>query len=162
MISLQIEQKKLFMNQLLLSEYFDAFLLSEAAFVTYSTFHIDGKLQKSYYSSEEQEELHLDEQDYSTWKQIRPFALSLIKGTHTPLSFRIIFRLSKKNTEKLLLDSGLPFTAADVDGLYLNLHFQGQSLTCTTGTSLRTFTLDKSLDHLWDDKVKKYLSAFCS
>ncbi len=161
MISIQIEQRKQFMHQLFLAEYFDAFLLSEATFVTFSTFHIDGKLQKSYYTTEEQEEMNLSEQKLTTWKRVRPFSLSLIKGTHTPLSFKIVFRLSKSNTVKMLSSSGLPFTENDVDGLYLNLHFQGNALTCTTGTSLRTFTLDKSLDHAWDELVKKYLAPFC-
>ena len=94
MISIQIADIKLFMNKLFLSEYFDAFLLSEANFVTFNTFHIDGILQHAYYSGEELKESGMGEQRFSLWKQIRPFALSLIKGTHTPLEFKIIFRLS--------------------------------------------------------------------
>ena len=44
----------------------------------------------------------------------------------------------------------------DVQGLYLNLKFDGMHLTCITGTSFRTFTMDKSLEHAWDEMVKKF------
>ena len=35
--------------------------------------------------------------------------------------------------------------------------YDGGNLVLTTGTSLRFFTLDKSLDHLWDEFVAAFL-----
>ena len=103
----------------------------------------------------------MGEQRFSLWKQIRPFALSLIKGTHTPLEFKIIFRLSDSNVEKLLLQTGITaFSPADVDGLFLNLNFSRGDLYCISGTSLTLFSMDKTVEHAWDDAVKKYLNAF--
>lgn len=160
MVSLQIKDVKNFMNRLLLSDYFDAFHVSEASFVTFATFHMDGRLKKEYYTAEEQELLHLQEQEYSTWKQLRPFCLSLIKGTHSPLEFKLIFRLSPSNTEKLLRQANLDFSLSDIAGLFVNIHFQTGSLTCTTGTSLHIFTLDRSLDRVWDCMVQKFLADF--
>lgn len=161
MISIPVSDIKLFMNQLFLSEYFDSFLLSEAFFVTFSTFHIDGTFHPSYYSSEELEASGMAQTKYAYWKQMRPFCLSLIKGTHTPLEFRIVFRLSPSNIERLLTDQGITaFSVQDIDGLFLNLHYSEGSLRCTTGTSLTIFSLDKSLEHVWDDKVQKFLSRF--
>lgn len=165
MLALQITEIKPFMNKLFLGDTFDAFQLSEAIFVTFNTFHIDGSLQKDYYSSEELETQNLSQQSWSFWRQVRPFCLDLIRGKHTPLEFRIVFRLSPANVEKLLAQSQLPVNPADIDGLFLNLHFRQGMLTCTTGSSLRFFTLDKTLEHLWDDLVKKYLQkqeiVFC-
>lgn len=161
MVSLQITDIKAFMNRLLLSDYFDAFYLSEAAFVTFSTFHIDGKLNKDYYSQEELEEQKMTDQDSCTWKQVRPFCLDLIKGKHAPLKFKIVFRLSPANTEKLLKQADIPLTSQDISGLFLNIHFQTGSLTCTTGTVLRIFTMDKTLDQAWDKMIQKYLIHFC-
>lgn len=161
MVSLQITDVKTFMNKLLLSDYFDAFYLSEAAFVTFSTFHIDGKLNTDYYSREELEEQQMTSQDCCIWKQVRPFCLDLIRGKHTPLKFKIVFRLSPANTEKLLKQADIPLTVKDIDGLFLNIHFQNGSLTCTTGTVLRIFTMDKTLDHVWDKMVQKFLIDFC-
>ena len=161
MISIQVSDVKSFMNKLFLSEYFDAFLLSEANFGTVNTFHIDGTLQHAYYSSEELEESGMGERRFSLWKQVRPFALSLIKGTHTPLEFKIIFRLSQSNVEKLLGQTGIKtFSASDVDGLFLNLNFSRGTLYCISGTSLTLFSMDKSVEHVWDDVVKRYLKPF--
>ena len=72
MISIQISDVKVFMNKLFLTEYFDAFFLSEANFVTFNTFHIDGTLQHTYYSSEEQEEYGMSQMKYSRWKMFAP------------------------------------------------------------------------------------------
>ncbi len=158
MISLHILDVKGFMSQLLLRDTFDHFYLTEASVTTFCTFRIDGHLQKDYYSSEErkQEEFSLP---YSFWKQVRPFCLELIKGKKTPLNFRITFQLSASNTEKLLRQTGTSFTSSDVNGLYLNLHYDGHSLHCVTGTSLNLFTMDKSLEHTWDEMVRKFFRS---
>lgn len=154
MIALQFADIKTFMHKLLLTETFDRFLFLEASITTFNTFHIDGTLQKSYYTQEEQE--LLGERTLSLWAEIRPFCLTLIKGKKTPLSFRITFQLSFSNTQKLLAQTGLGLTADQVRGLLLNLRYDGHLLTCTTGTSLSVFTPDKKLDHAWDDMVQKY------
>lgn len=156
MIALHITNIKQFMNRLFLCEDFDAFRLSEATFVTFGTFHIDGLFQKEYYSSEELEEMQFIDDPHLSWRQARPFALTIIKGKHTPLEFKIVFRLSCANVQRLLQQSGLAFTLGDVSGLFLNLHFQAGCLTCTTGTALRTFTLDKSLDRIWDEMITRF------
>lgn len=161
MIALQIQDTKAFMKKLFLSDYFDVFQLSEANFVTFNSFHISGQLHKAYYSKEELEQNGMEQAEYSTWKQVRPFCLSLIRGTHTPLEFKIVFRLSSAGIQKLLQSQGLSFSASDIDGFFLNLHFDGTSLTCTTGTSMRIFTLDRSPDLLWDSYIRKCLSCFC-
>jgi len=57
MIALQIADIKTFMKKLLLSQTFDRFLLLEGSITTFNTFHIDGRLQKSYYTQEEQERI---------------------------------------------------------------------------------------------------------
>ena len=78
-----------------------------------------------------------------------------VLGENAPVdSWNLI--LKPENLEKLLSRSGLSFRSEDVFGLYLNCQFDGEHLLCTTGTSLKIFTLDKSLDHLWDDMVKRF------
>lgn len=154
MIALNIADIKSFMHKLLLTETFDRFLLLEASVTTFNTFQIEGTLQKSYYTQEEQE--LLGERTLSFWGEVRPFCLSLIKGKKTPLSFRFTFQLSASNTQKLLTQTGVGLTSDQVRGLLINLRYDGHLLTCTTGTSLSIFTTDKKLDHAWDDMVQKY------
>lgn len=157
MISLQIQDIKAFMNKLLLQPAFDAFLLVEGSISTYNTFHIDGHLLADYYSREEQEALELSSRRFSRWQELRPFCLELIKGKRTPLSFRFTFQLSSENTEKLLAQAQSSFSLSDINGLILNLRYDSTGLSCTTAVSLNLFTMDKSLEHSWDQMVQKFL-----
>lgn len=154
MIALQIADIRTFMKQLLLSEAFDRFLLLEGTITTFNTFHIDGSLQYSYYTAEEQEQL--DNRTLSFWSEVRPFCFELIKGKKTPLSFRFTFQLASANVEKLLVQTGIQIPADQIRGLLINIRYDGKTLLCTTGTSLSVFTMDKKLDHAWDDMVQKY------
>ena len=153
MIALTILDQKDFMNRLLLGDIFDAFWLSEAYITTYNTFTIDGTLHKDFFEAPVQEALERSRRTCSLWKEIKPFCFSFMKGKHTPLHFRIVFQLSRQNTDRAIAESGASLNCDDVTGLYLNLQYKGNILTCTTGTSLRIFTMDKSFDTVWDNMV---------
>lgn len=154
----QIQDVKGFMSHLLLSNTFDRFLLAEASITTFNTFHIDGHLNKDYFSSAEEYEMEAaDNLVYSRWEQVRPFCFSLIKGKKTPVGMKIIFSLAPLNVQKLLLQNRLPLTNEEVGGLFLNIRYDSQKLTVTTGTSLKTFSLDKTLEQLWDDMAGVFL-----
>lgn len=150
MIALKLNNTKNFMAHLLLSDTFDHFLFIEGEIVTFNTFTIDGYIQKAFYDSEEV----LPE--YSSWKNIREFCFSVIKGKRTPLSFKFIFSLSPENIARLIEQNNLDFQPSDVQGLYLNIRFDNNGLTCVTGTSMKTFTMDKSLEQAWDTMVQKF------
>lgn len=151
MIALKLPEAKECMSKLLLSDTFDSFLFIEGEIVTYNTFSINGFLKKDFFEKD-----LAPSRDYSLWKDIREYAFSLIKGKKTPLSFRFVFGLSEANIERLLKQQELNFQPQDVQGLYLNLKYDGQNLTCVTGTSMRLFTLDKSLEEAWDQMVQRF------
>lgn len=157
MISLQIQDTRLFMNKLLLQPVFDSFHVIEGTVTTYNTFHMDGHLHPKYYSSEEQETMALSTRRFSRWQDLRPFCLELIRGKRTPLNFRFTFQLSPENTEKLLTQTGSSFSLPDINGLILNIRYDSTGLSCTTAVSLNLFTMDKSLEHAWDQMVQKFL-----
>ena len=157
MIALQILDVKEFTKHLFLGNVFHPFLLTEATVTTSYTTTIDGSLHKNFYTEEEQDSLKLGDRDYSTWEEVQPFCFSLIKGKHTPLYFKMIFQLTHDDIEKFLKASGVPMTTEDVFGLFLNITFDGSALICTTGTSIRTFTLDKTLDNSWDIWIITFL-----
>lgn len=150
MIALNILDRKECTKGLFIGNIFDRFLLSEASITTYCNFTIDGSLHKNFYSEEEQQNLRLGDRSLALWEECRPFCFSVIKGKHTPLHFKFVFQLSWEDIEKFLAASGVSFTADDIFGLFLNITFDGSTLFCTTGTSMRMFTLDKSLDNSWD------------
>lgn len=155
MISLKIIDVKAFMSSLLVQNIFDNFLLSELDIITNNHFHMTGGLNEAFYSSDELE--LLAGRKYSTWSEIKPFAFSLIKGNKLPLSIKIVFLLSQENTQNVLKKSGLPIEATDVNGLFLNVRYEKGNLSLITGTSIKTFTLDKSLEQVWDTDLKSFL-----
>ena len=67
MVALQIQDIKIFMNKLLLSQTFDNFLLVEGSITTYNTFRIEGRVHKDFFSVEEIEEKNLENRDFSLW-----------------------------------------------------------------------------------------------
>lgn len=89
---------------------------------------------------------------------MREYCFSLIRGKRTPLRFKFVFGLSEPNIEKLLKQQDLSFTPQDVQGLYLNISYDGTSLKCVTGTSMNLFTMDKSLEEAWDKMVQKFFT----
>lgn len=153
MILLSIPEVKEFMSKLLLSETFDTFLFVEGEIVTFNTFTMNGRLQKDFFDKD-----MVPERTYSLWKDLREYCFSLIRGKRTPLRFKFVFGLSEPNIEKLLKQQDLSFTPQDVQGLYLNISYDGTSLKCVTGTSMNLFTMDKSLEEAWDKMVQKFFT----
>lgn len=151
MIALKLPEVKECMAKLLLSDTFDSFLFIEGEIVTFSTFSMDGFLKKDFFEKD-----LAPSRAYALWKDMREYAFSLIKGKRTPLSFHFVFGLSEMNIARLLQQQQLTFQPQDVQGLYLNLKYDGQNLTCITGTSMKIFTLDKSLEEAWDQMVQRF------
>ncbi|BCN30261.1 DUF5721 family protein [Anaeromicropila herbilytica] len=158
MISLKIADVKAFMSSLLIHETFDNFLLVELDIATFNNFHISGYLNKNFYSTDELE--LLEDREYSKWSEVKSVAVNLIKGKKTPLSFKVVFLLSKQNIEKILSRGNLNFRLEEINGLFLNMKFENGELRLITGTSLKTFSLDKSLENEWDANMKSFLKHY--
>lgn len=163
----KITNVKHFMNKLLIENAFDSFLISEAVIKTGNSFVIDGHINEGFYSSEElaimKSETESEGRVFSDklirFHQIKPFILSAIKGKKTPAYFKMSFYLSGENIIKLLSSSDTSIKENDIDGLSLIVKFSEDELTCTSSVSLKIFSLDKSLDKIWDDMVLKFLSS---
>lgn len=161
MTSLSILNVKEFMNILLRGDAFDSFLLSEGSITTYMAFHLDGRCRSDFFSPEDEPYAQVSQEKYIPFSLARPVCFDLIKGKRTPSSFHFVFQLSSENQAKTLASIGSNFLPEDISGMYLNLKYQNQRLTCTTGVSCRVFSLDKSLEQAWDELVKRFLKAHC-
>ncbi|MBD5545589.1 MAG: hypothetical protein HDR01_15435 [Lachnospiraceae bacterium] len=159
MIALEITNKKQFMNKLLNSEAFDTFYMEEASITTYNEFIIHGRIQKDFYTKEELEETPALTNEFSLWKELRPLCFSLIRGSHTPIRFKLVLHVGDRFLEKLLSDPLLTLDPALVKSLHLIVKYETGKLTCITGTAFHTFVLDKSLDNIWDSALKKSFSS---
>lgn len=156
MLSTTIKDLKGFMNKLLLSDTFDNMCLAEAYICTGCSFTIDGKLNTQFYSEEEL--ATMPSSRYSSWKTVRPFIFSVIKGKKVPELLKITFVLPEAAVTKLILEHDLDFDPACVNGLFLNVRYQDGSVTMTTASSLSTFTLDRSLDEAFEKYILDFLS----
>lgn len=149
MIILNLKTKNC-MQHLLLKPTFDSFALIEGEITTYNTFRIDGYIHKNFY-----EDAPL--KDYSSWGDLREFCFHIIRGKRTPLNFRFILSLPKEEFEAFLIDQEIPsLSHSDIQGLYLNFKYDGTNLQCITGTSLNIFTMDKTLENVWDNYARKF------
>lgn len=158
MIAWKITNVKQFMGKLLASDTFDLFLLEEASITTYNTFSIDGHQNKDFYTAEEWEDKEIRPYDFSLWKTIRPICFDLIKGTHTPTSFRFVLHLLPEHVASILQKGDTAVTADQIRAFVLNIKYDGSVLTLVTGTAFHSFFMDKTPDQLWDAAMKQFLS----
>lgn len=155
MIALKVVEVKPFMAKLLIQNMFDEFLLSEFTMNTFSRFQINGKLNKEYFNSEELEEI--GDRTYAKWKEVKAFALSIVKGNKTPLSFHITLMLTNKQINQVLSTSGVAMKPEEISGLYFHIKYENSTLHIITGTGIKTFVLDKTLENAWDEQVKDFI-----
>ena len=146
MIILQITQLKNFMNTLLRLETFDRFPVSEASITTFTTFSIDGSLHTDFFDPDDAQLLKEKGRTRLLWKDVKSFCYSVIKGKRTPMQFKFVFQLPQAACEKMI-----------VFGCFLNFQYKDGKLLLTTGTSLKIFTMDKSLDRVFDEEVRQFL-----
>jgi hypothetical protein len=70
---------------------------------------------------------------------------------------KIIFAMPENKVSEILADSGTSLTSADVEGLFINIRYKDGAASIVTGTSLKTFSLEKNIDHTFDKYVRKFL-----
>lgn len=157
MIALELTDIKDFMNKLLRSEVFDHFQLQEAVITSGATYTINGQITKGFYSEEELAELHLNGCRFLPFYMLKTNCFDLIKGKKTPSAFRFVFLLSPENMEKTISSVNSSYKVSDVTGMYINLKYQNQLLSLTTGIAYNVFSTDKTLENEWDKLVVKFL-----
>lgn len=157
MLALQITSMKNFMNQLLAGDTFDIFLLEEAVISTANTYTIDGHINTDFFSVYEQEKEALP-YEFQRWSEIKGLCYHLIKGKNTPLYFKFVLHLKPEHTAALLSRGNNEADASQIRALVLNIKYDGSKAVLTTGTSYKTFVMNKEADTIWDKVIIKYLS----
>lgn len=148
------------MHKLLTDDTFDSFQVTSASVTTFCTFEVDGRYQADYDAQpdlKDQTDAEENGRTYAQWGRIRSFFYELIRGKQAPSRMTLTFRLPDAGAAKLLQRAGTQIQETDIGGLYLHIRFQEGQVTCVTGLSLNVFTLDKRLEHEWDDGVAAFL-----
>lgn len=180
MKSIEITNIKSFTSSLFAGERFDSFCVTEASFSTLFNVTIDGHINKTFLEEPrmmqvaEESAYNVSESDLTatagteedgpieavTWGQIRPLCYQIIKGRRLPVKFKIVLMTPPDKVEGFLKNHGLQFAPSDVNALFMNIHYEAGKLVCVTGTSLKTFSMDRSLELAWDDSVAFFVSKF--
>ena len=152
MFSTQISDIKDCMSKLLTGEAFDSFYLVEAVILMGISYQLDGHLNRSFYDSEQ-----TPSRDFCLWKEARPVVFQIIKGKRQPLGLKIILAFPDNALEWFIKESRCPFSREDIEGIYVNIHFESGSLRITSGISYRVFSTDRRLEQCVDDHLAAYL-----
>ena len=132
------------MAALLTKETFDRFLLVEATIHNRIAYVIDGHMAG-------------EERSCIPYSEVRSLCFDMIKGKQTPEYFQFVLQLAPEEKDNLIENSDVVLQSADVVSLSMNIRYQNNELTVMTGTSLRIFTVDRSLDEVWDHWVRQFL-----
>ena len=108
---------------------FDTFLLVEAYVRSDVSYTIDGRLNPSFFDTEELEEM--TSKTYTTWGAVRHHIFNVIKGNKLPLNFKIVLILSDANINRIIEQN------------HLNL-------------TMNIFSMDKTLANIWDANVSAF------
>ena len=155
MLALKINTTKDFMYKLLIGDTFHEFSLVEASITTFNQFHIDGKLHMEFFDTDTAQQLAESGTLYSSWKEVKSYCYSIIRGKLSPLHFKFVMRLSPGQAARLFLDD-LSVSDSEISDLFLNIQFKNNELLCTTGVFSRIFTLDKTFETTWDNIILNF------
>ena len=140
MVALEITNSdvKNFMGQLLRQDIFDQFEVRSIEIATAMRMSIDGLVL-----SDDPEATA----SFSTWEALRPLVYEIIKSSTKPKYVKIVFSYKASAVGEIH-----PNAAA----LFLNLSYENDGVTFTTGTGQKEFLFDKSLDSNWDEWIRGF------
>ena len=174
MLTLKIESQdiKSFMNTLLRTEVLDFLEVRSVDIHTFTHFNISGEriVQKAEPVAapvEEKKETspeksavpaenpaliqmeQIEKTTYCKWAEIKPYAFDMIKGQTKPGHIKIVFSLEAEKAQILHKNAA---------AMHLNILFNGEEAYLTSATSQLKFALDKTVDHAWEDYLKKFFA----
>lgn len=165
MLALAITSMKGFMNQLLVSDSFDIFLLEEASISAAYAFTIDGHINQDFFYKDGEALSSApsapsgNPYEFLPWSDIKGLCFDLMKGKRTPLFFRFVLHLKPEKAAALLTSRGCDVEPSQVKALVLNIRYDGSKAVLTTGTAFQTFVMSKEPDSIWDKALCQYLDG---
>lgn len=155
MLALQVLDVKQFMVKLFYQPIFDQFYVKELTVRTFFDFSINGRRNMEYYSLEEQEIKKQQPKVY--WKEVKSFIFQIIKGNRTPLALNLVLQFGEEQTKQILKLCGSEINLEDSIALYINIRFESGKLILTSGVARAMFTLDKTLDRVFEQELMTFL-----
>lgn len=160
MLSINILDIKQFMQLLFKTNQLDSHEFISGELTTDFTFHMDGHIQKSFFTEDELSILALENTTYLPWSMVKERLFSLIKGKKKPGQLKIVLKLGAKDHADFFQKIESSFTPSDVNGLFLNIIFQENTLRIITGISYTIFTMDQQLEADFTNYILEQLHNF--
>jgi len=145
MLVTNVNNTKEFMAMLLKNDAFDAFEVREVIITTFTTFEIRCNLNKDFFDTEEE-----ISRKFCLWSELKPHVFELIKGNRLPKSIKIVFSAN---------DTLLQSISPEASALFINVNFENGHLGVISGSSLKNFTLSKTVEFMWDEWVINFLEG---
>ena len=164
MISLEVQNIRIFMSRLLMKSDFDRFCLVEASVSAFCNFEISGRTNAEWFSPSGSQTAPAQEHPplpaYVSWEKIRPHVFQVIRGGRTPLRMKIILALTPAQIASVLKSSpdSASVSVEQVSGMFLNIVYDKNGLMLTTGTAMKTFTMDRSAEKAFDKVMTSFLT----
>lgn len=147
------------MAKLLTADCFDSFLLTEAQIVTANSYTIDGRLQKSFFTTEEWQDQTIHPYEFAQWKDMRSVIFSLIKGKHTPVRMQIQLQLKPELTGVLLPGGrSVQEETSLISSLQCQMRYENGQISLVSGVAYRSFSMDKEPEREWDNWIRHFLA----
>lgn len=152
MISIQIKNQKDFTTKLFANDCFDSLLFDNAHFRVFTDFIIDGRVNSSYFDNDDEARSLSN----LPWARFRNICFNIIKGNRKPVSFKIVLKLDSLSVRDFEESEQIKTDDYNINGLYLNIRYDSGSITCITGISASVFSIDKTVERLFDHYIHKY------
>ena len=149
MLDITITETRDFVKKLLMENTFDHFLTMEAFVRSGITYSFDGRINKDLEA--------MASTSYTTWENLRTHVYNVIRGKKLPLSFKIVLVLSQSDIMDMLEKNHLTIPVSDVANLTLNIYYDGMSIQLTSMATQNIFTMDKTLELVWDAEIREFL-----
>lgn len=159
MIALKISGLGSFMSRLFSGNTFDSFLLAEGTLQMGVTWQVDGKLNRGFYEKDVWEDPAQRPYDYTSWSEVRPALRDLIRGKKAPVSFQFVLHLKPELMESLLRKEGDNELLSCVGAFVLTIRYKDGEVILLTGISMKSFTINKNADILWDKVIRRFLQS---
>ena len=146
MNSIPITSVNTFFFKMFGKNLFDDFLVNDISITTTNTFTIDGHLSNT--------------EGLIPFKDVKNICNTILNG-HIPTRLKMVLSLNKEQVAKLVQSGNIDIDIEQIEGLYFNIKYENNILSCVTGTSLKIFTLDKSLEKYFDNYSEGFIQRIC-
>ncbi len=89
--------------------------------------------------------------EFISWENLRPMIYQLMSGKKLPSYFKIVLSTNEEKTKSL---------STEASTFFLNIIYKDNVITCSTACAYATFTMDKTGEQLWDNKMQKFLLSY--